>query len=597
MLEFYGRVVYLGYQSIVGCSTLDVQNERRKMSMFSSPTRPSRSSPRGAVPAILTPYPSKKSYKRNRNLVCGSNNSTNADTADTRANTRNSIRVAHAVTVDDPNISPPTFQRPRDPQSIRRNKCSSNDTKKNSENKDSSNKNTPRQHIRLHRQNLPHHYQQPQHLHQQRSQTRSPYPSYLERPTIMSKNNRKTTTPTSSNKTKKKTSNIYSGGCATVDDDLMKRMKNMKIVPLRHDGSGSNFMTAKEIILKNLRIWAGQVYDVVGHGQKEKVYQSVLRNVLLNQGFDVGVEVPFCFLRRDPRTGVVEKITRRADLIVSLAGHLDKVLIECKAKPKILKEDMEQVISYREHFGVDECYLVNFRPGLDVLRLREESVHVHPRGIPPAATLGESLTSPPQQQQKFTIPHKSSTQQPSAPVGYSKKEQIKSKRKLRSDLTNMKKNPALVVDTTTPQSDTTRCSSQLNRFSPAVTGLSSSSSSTRNAKTPSTIGQTNKMNTKSQIGKSMNFKHSTTPIAATPHAAADDRSSSRRNQNVHYRRQSLPTPTNNLTTSRVTPPVIPSAPPEEDVFSHHNKNRRKPNLLPMDRLRVLHNWKTTNHHS
>ena len=563
------------------------------MSMWSSPTRPSRSSPRRAVPAILTPYPTKKSYKRNRNLV-GSNNGTTADTTSASTSTRNSIRVAHAVSVDDPNISPPTFQRSHDPQSIRRNKYSNIDTKKNSENKDSSNKNTPRQHSRL--QNVPCHLQQHQHQQQNRSQSRSPHPSYLQKPTIMSKNNRKATTPTSSNKTKKKTSNIYGGGGGgAVDDDLMKRMKNMKILPLRHDDGGSNVMTAKEVILKNLRIWAGQVYDVVGHGQKEKVYQSVLRNVLLNQGFDVGVEVPFCFLRRDPRTGTVEKITRRADLIVSLAGQLDKVLIECKAKPKILKEDMEQVISYREHFGVDECYLVNFRPGLDVLRLREENVHVHPRGIPPAATLGGSSTPPPQhQQQKFTIPHKSSTRQPSAPVGCSKNQKMKPKQKQRSDLTNLERNPALVVDTTTPQSHSTRGSSQLNRCSPAVTGLSSSSSSTRNTKTPSTAGQTNKIKSKSQIGKSMNIKSSTTPVAATPHLRADDRSSSRRNQNVHYRRQSLPTPTNNLTTSRVTPPVIPSAPPEEDVFAHSN-NRRKPSLLPMDRLRVLNNWKTTNH--
>jgi GxxExxY protein len=389
----------------------------------------------------------------------------------------------------------------------------------------------------------------------------------------------------------------------SVDDELAQSMKSMTLLQDqrgRHDRSA----TAKEIILKNLRIWAGKVYDLVGGDQKEKVYQGVLQNLLLNQGFDVAVEVPFSVLRRDQATGAVKRINRRADLIVSLPGKVDKVLIECKAKSRISKEDMEQVITYREHFGIDECYLVNFNPGLDVLRLREENVHVHARGIPPASSsslIGSSVRQDQQDQSKQRQKDMKASVQPSAPP-----HEIKTKQdpRLRStDRINNLRSPKLSPRAAVQVSETTaRHSVSSNRrpVSMAVNSLFSS------APSPTTLSGKQDLrnppfNTNHQA--STNFKmtkNNATPAATRPTiktqnpdaAQCTDRGKPVQ-QKLQYRRQSIPTPTNNGENSarRVAPQVVPSAPPEEDVFSHHGKMQ---NLLPMDRLRIMNNSRNAN---
>lgn len=117
-------------------------------------------------------------------------------------------------------------------------------------------------------------------------------------------------------------------------------------------------------VQRNLEAWVDQVVAEVGPGHHEVEYHKKLRDLLKQKGFDVGYEVSLKFER--DRSIPIE---RRADLIISMPGEIQRILIECKAKKKIRKKDFEQVLFYRHHFGIPECYLVNFC-GTDVLKLK-----------------------------------------------------------------------------------------------------------------------------------------------------------------------------------------------------------------------------------
>jgi len=71
----------------------------------------------------------------------------------------------------------------------------------------------------------------------------------------------------------------------------------------------------------------------------------------------------------------VTTVSKRADVIVSVQGKPERVLIECKAKPRITRDDWKQVLWYQHHFGIHDCYLVNFcgrtKDDVQVHRLRE----------------------------------------------------------------------------------------------------------------------------------------------------------------------------------------------------------------------------------
>ena len=120
---------------------------------------------------------------------------------------------------------------------------------------------------------------------------------------------------------------------------------------------------------QNLRTWTRNVFTTIGPNKKEIAYHIELKRLLLSKGFDVGYEVPLKYERQGEKTAV---ISRRVDLILSMPGISEQILIECKAKKKITKKDFEQVIFYRQHFGISDCYLVNFRPDPEVLRLKED---------------------------------------------------------------------------------------------------------------------------------------------------------------------------------------------------------------------------------
>ena len=119
---------------------------------------------------------------------------------------------------------------------------------------------------------------------------------------------------------------------------------------------------------QNLITWTRNVFTTIGPNKKEISYHIELKRLLLSKGFDVGYEVPLKYERQGEKTAVI----RRVDLILSMPGISEQILIECKAKKKITKKDFEQVIFYRQHFGISDCYLVNFRPDPEVLRLKED---------------------------------------------------------------------------------------------------------------------------------------------------------------------------------------------------------------------------------
>jgi len=118
-------------------------------------------------------------------------------------------------------------------------------------------------------------------------------------------------------------------------------------------------------VQKYLVAWTNNVFAKVGPGKKEIYYHDELRDLLLTKGFDVGYEVPLKFQRLGSKP-----VAKRVDLIISMPGISEKVLIECKAKKKIEKKDFKQVIFYQHHFGIPECYLINFRHNPEVRRLK-----------------------------------------------------------------------------------------------------------------------------------------------------------------------------------------------------------------------------------
>ena len=129
-------------------------------------------------------------------------------------------------------------------------------------------------------------------------------------------------------------------------------------------------------IHQNLITWTRNVFTKIGPYEKEIVYHKELERLLLSKGFKVAYEVRLRYKQQGK-----PDIIRRADLIISRPGKLGQTLIECKAKKKFLKEDYEQVIFYRQHYGISDCYLINFCHNPKVLRLRDDVFHDMPTSI------------------------------------------------------------------------------------------------------------------------------------------------------------------------------------------------------------------------
>jgi len=84
---------------------------------------------------------------------------------------------------------------------------------------------------------------------------------------------------------------------------------------------------------QNLMTWTKKVFNTIGPNKREICYHIELKQLLLFKGFDVGYEVPLRYQRQGSKS-----VIRRADLIVSMPGISEQILIECKAKKQNWKE-------------------------------------------------------------------------------------------------------------------------------------------------------------------------------------------------------------------------------------------------------------------
>eukprot|EP00534_Pseudo-nitzschia_fraudulenta_P013958 CAMPEP_0201248888 /NCGR_PEP_ID=MMETSP0852-20130820/57999_1 /ASSEMBLY_ACC=CAM_ASM_000632 /TAXON_ID=183588 /ORGANISM="Pseudo-nitzschia fraudulenta, Strain WWA7" /LENGTH=248 /DNA_ID=CAMNT_0047547793 /DNA_START=128 /DNA_END=874 /DNA_ORIENTATION=+ len=157
------------------------------------------------------------------------------------------------------------------------------------------------------------------------------------------------------------------------DRNLLASMKNISLgieaVPtskaIHQKCRRNNDFRIAPYVRSNIVAWTDRVFTRIGPNKTERCYHVELKNTLLSEGFDVGYEVALKFERLGSKP-----VAKRVDLILSMPGMPEKVLVECKAKQKITKKDLEQVIFYQHHFGIPDCYLVNFGTTTEVHKLK-----------------------------------------------------------------------------------------------------------------------------------------------------------------------------------------------------------------------------------
>lgn len=91
-----------------------------------------------------------------------------------------------------------------------------------------------------------------------------------------------------------------------------------------------------------------KTHNALGRYCKEKQYQDALAEMFEKEGF---------IFECEKKLPISEKVGgNQVDFLVD-----NKILIECKAKPIITKEDYYQVLRYLKASGKHLCLLVNFR--------------------------------------------------------------------------------------------------------------------------------------------------------------------------------------------------------------------------------------------
>ncbi len=108
-------------------------------------------------------------------------------------------------------------------------------------------------------------------------------------------------------------------------------------------------MLYKEITDKILKVFY-KVYNTLGYGFLEKVYQKALLIELRNMGLDCEEEVPIKVYYDGHRVGEY-----RADIIVN-----DCVIIENKAAESLVEENEFQLINYLKATEIEIGLLLNF---------------------------------------------------------------------------------------------------------------------------------------------------------------------------------------------------------------------------------------------
>jgi GxxExxY protein len=100
------------------------------------------------------------------------------------------------------------------------------------------------------------------------------------------------------------------------------------------------------------------VYNTLGYGFLERVYENALRNSLRKNGFDVVQQHPIAVHFEDEVVGEYY-----ADLVVA-----DKIIIEVKAAEAIAKEHEAQLLNYLKATGFQVGMIVNFGPKAEFIR-------------------------------------------------------------------------------------------------------------------------------------------------------------------------------------------------------------------------------------
>ncbi|MFV0443962.1 MAG: GxxExxY protein [Planctomycetaceae bacterium] len=92
------------------------------------------------------------------------------------------------------------------------------------------------------------------------------------------------------------------------------------------------------------------VYNSLGHGFLEKVYENALKRSLEKSGFRVGQQVPISVFFEGEQVGMYF-----ADLIVN-----DVVILEIKATERLCSDHEAQLINYLKATNIEVGLLLNF---------------------------------------------------------------------------------------------------------------------------------------------------------------------------------------------------------------------------------------------
>ncbi|WP_208852205.1 GxxExxY protein [Roseomonas genomospecies 6] len=103
-----------------------------------------------------------------------------------------------------------------------------------------------------------------------------------------------------------------------------------------------------------------EVFNTLGQGFVESVYQNALVHELRSRGLNVGLEVPFGISYKGSSVG-----TYFADVVVE-----DQVIVELKVAEAIAQPHIKQVVNYLRASGMPVGLLLNFgTPSLTVRRV------------------------------------------------------------------------------------------------------------------------------------------------------------------------------------------------------------------------------------
>jgi GxxExxY protein len=122
------------------------------------------------------------------------------------------------------------------------------------------------------------------------------------------------------------------------------------------------------------------VYNELGYGFTENVYQRAMAYALDDRGVPRAREVPVAVYYKERLVGDF-----RADLIVD-----DRIVVECKSVPALASSHEKQILNYLAITGLQVGFLLNFGPNTEfrrfvmtVDRSRRRQFHTDKRGQTP----------------------------------------------------------------------------------------------------------------------------------------------------------------------------------------------------------------------